>query len=57
MEEKGRKRKRNQRMRDIPFPSSTFLKKERKTMINATPAISPMRIANVFSMSSSLSLS
>jgi hypothetical protein len=32
--------------------SQTFLKKERNTMSNATAAISPIKIASVFSTSS-----
>ena len=39
----------------IPFCfSHTLDKKERKTMIRATPAISPISMASVFSISSSL---
>jgi len=34
--------------------SHTLDKKERKTMIRATPAMSPIRMASVFSISSSL---
>jgi hypothetical protein len=35
----------------LPFPPNTFLRKERKIMSNATPANSPIIIANVFSPS------
>lgn len=39
----------------IPFPSShSLFKKEMNTMINATAAMSPIIIARVFSISSSL---
>lgn len=41
----------------LPFFSQSLVKQDKKTMINATPAMSPMRIASVFCVSSSSSSS
>jgi len=51
----GKKRKKEKlkarKVGILPFPPNTFLRKERKIMSNATPANSPIIIANVFSPS------
>lgn len=53
-----RTEKRERQKKLVPLPlSHSFLKKARNTISRATPAMSPISIASVFSISSSLLLS
>lgn len=53
-ERKAEKNREKWSLVNLPFPfSHTFDKNDTNTMIKATPAMSPIRIASVFSISSS----